>query len=373
MADVLLTVSGRLAGPDVIDRITSGASRRIDYLEMAPAFGADLIDFPTAAAGGLISRLLARAGQKELSLAWECFRRRGRYRVIFTDGEQIALPLAALLKYLAFFERERPRVLMLAHDITTPKKAFFYERLGVQSHIDFTFLFSKWHKAEMQRRWGVPQEQLVDLNFMVDAHFFSMDARGVRPPPRKARPQACAVGIEARDYPTLMRAADGLAVDVIIAASSPWSHQQDSTTAQPPPANVRVDRDPRLDVRQLYADSDFVVMPLYDVDRAAGSTTILEAMAMGKAVICSRATGQRDLVVDGETGIYVPPGDVAAMRAAITHLIENPAECRRMGVAGRRRVERELSLDYYVERTTHYVQLCMVADELTLPGIPHER
>lgn len=372
MADVLLTVSGKVVGPEVVERIASGISRRVDYLEMAAAFGADLIDFPASASGGLLGRLLARAGQKELSLAWECFRRRGRYRVIFTDGEQIALPLAVFLKFLAFFERERPRVLMLAHDITAPKKALFYERLGVQSHIDYTFLFSKWHKAEMERRWHIPETQLVDLNFMVDSRFFSMDARGVRPPPRKARPQTCAVGIEARDYPTLMQAVAGLDIDVVIAASSPWSHQQDSTTVMEPPPNVRVDRDPKLDVRQLYADSDFVVMPLFDVDRAAGSTTILEAMAMGKAVICSRATGQRDLVVDGETGIYVAPGDVAAMRAAVSFMLENPEECRRMGAAGRRRVERELSLDHYVERTAHYVQLCLLGDELALSEAPQK-
>lgn len=365
MSTVLLTVSGKMVGPDVIARIANGTSRRIDYLEMAQAFGADLIDYQVAGSSGLLSRLLARAGLKNLSLAWACFTRRSSYQAIFTDGEQIGIPLAMMLKYLAFFEHTPPRLLMIGHDIIAPKKRVFFDLFGVQSHITFTFLLSEQHRKEMTCRWRIPETQLVSLNFMVDTRFFSPEAPGIKAPPPRARPQACAVGIEARDYPTLMRAAEGLDVDIVIAASSPWSHQADSSRTISPPPNVCVNRDPSLDVRQLYADSDFMVMPLFDVDRAAGSTAILEAMSLGKPVICSHATGQRRLVVDGETGIYVPPGDVAAMRKAISFLIENPAELQRMGRSGRRLVEQEFSLDRYAEYTNHYVQRCLAKDHAT--------
>jgi glycosyltransferase involved in cell wall biosynthesis len=46
----------------------------------------------------------------------------------------------------------------------------------------------------------------------------------------------------------------------------------------------------------------------------------LEAMAMGKPVIASRVGGLSDIVVDGETGLLVPPGDVEALRAALVRL-----------------------------------------------------
>jgi glycosyltransferase involved in cell wall biosynthesis len=85
-------------------------------------------------------------------------------------------------------------------------------------------------------------------------------------------------------------------------------------------------------------------------------TAILEAMAMGKAVICSRTRGQSDVVVDGETGLYVPPGDAATLRAAIQRLIASPEEAARMGRAGRRRVEELMSLERYAERIGGYVQ-----------------
>jgi glycosyltransferase involved in cell wall biosynthesis len=69
---------------------------------------------------------------------------------------------------------------------------------------------------------------------------------------------------------------------------------------------------------------------------------------MGKAVVISRTRGQVDLIRDGEQGIYVPPGDPAALRAAITYLANHPEETERMGRAGRALVEERHTLDAYV-------------------------
>jgi glycosyltransferase involved in cell wall biosynthesis len=117
-----------------------------------------------------------------------------------------------------------------------------------------------------------------------------------------------------------------------------------------------VQRFNQYELRQVYADSRFLVMPLFDVDFQAGVTAILEAMALERAVICSRTPGQTDVIVEGETGLYVPPGDVAALRQAIQRLLADPEEAERMGRAGRRVVEERMSLDRYVERLSAYVR-----------------
>ena len=145
----------------------------------------------------------------------------------------------------------------------------------------------------------------------------------------------CAVGQELRDYPTLVEAVRGLDVDVVIAAASPWSKREDSSAGLDIPPNVEVGALDLFDLRQLYADAAFVVVPLQETDFQAGITTILEAMSMGKAVVCTRTTGQTDTIVDGETGLYVPPGDPDALRAAIERLLADPAESARLGAAGR--------------------------------------
>jgi glycosyltransferase involved in cell wall biosynthesis len=66
----------------------------------------------------------------------------------------------------------------------------------------------------------------------------------------------------------------------------------------------------------------------------------IEAMACGKPVVASAVGGLADVVVHEETGLLVPPGDVAALRAALGRLIADPALRERMGAAGRERVER---------------------------------
>ena len=349
MADVLLTVSGTL-DPARREQIAQGACPRADYYELARALGADLLDYDGARRqGGLAGRVLGWLGGADLMLAWACWRQRRSYRTIFTDGEQVGLPLAALLKW---FGRGGARHLMIVHILSAGKKRLFLALTGVQTHIDQFFCYSTWQKRFIEERLGVPGSRVIWTPFMVDADFFS--CAQVTPRACCGRRQICAVGLEFRDYPTLMRAVDGLDVQVVIAAASPWSKRADTTQDRAIPSNVTVQRFSQFELRQLYADSAFVVMPLFNVNFQAGITAILEAMAMSRAVICSRTPGQTDAVVDGENGLYVPANDAAALRAAISNLLEHPAEAARLGQGGRRLVESQMSLDRYVARLQAY-------------------
>jgi glycosyltransferase involved in cell wall biosynthesis len=65
----------------------------------------------------------------------------------------------------------------------------------------------------------------------------------------------------------------------------------------------------------------------------------VEAMACGLPVIASRAGGLAEIVVDGETGLLVEPENPGQLAEAIIQLLENPAQARTMGMAGRRRAE----------------------------------
>ncbi len=67
-------------------------------------------------------------------------------------------------------------------------------------------------------------------------------------------------------------------------------------------------------------------------------TVAMEAMAMARPLIASRIGGLSDIVADGETGLLVPPGDAAALRAAIQHLLADPARRHRMGSAAQQRL-----------------------------------
>jgi glycosyltransferase involved in cell wall biosynthesis len=179
---------------------------------------------------------------------------------------------------------------------------------------------------------------------MVDTQFFT-PARAEE----SARQTICAVGLERRDYQTLVTAVDGLDVDVVIAVGSHWSTRPDLITGRPLPPNVTVCTLDFVALRALYAKCLFVVMPLFETDFQAGVTTILEAMAMGKAVVCSATTGQTDVLIEGRTGLYVPPGDPAALRAAIERLLGDPEHAAVLGRAARADAEERFDIVHYAK------------------------
>ncbi len=178
----------------------------------------------------------------------------------------------------------------------------------------------------------------------------------------------CSVGCISgyRDYATLVEAVRGLPVRVELAignlnlsAAQQRSRRaliESKLPAESLPENVAysLELGPRR-LRDLYARARFVVMPLEDVDFDAGVTAITEAMAMGKAVIVTRARGQVDVIRDGVDGIYVPANDPRALREAVTHLLDNPAEAARLGAAGRAAVLERHTLDDYCRRVAELV------------------
>lgn len=70
------------------------------------------------------------------------------------------------------------------------------------------------------------------------------------------------------------------------------------------------------------------------------SYSVLEAMAGGTPVVASAVGGLPEVVIDGETGVLIPPGDSQSLETALDALIADPAIRCRMGLAGRTRAER---------------------------------
>jgi len=90
----------------------------------------------------------------------------------------------------------------------------------------------------------------------------------------------------------------------------------------------------RSDATALLACAEMSVLP--SLAEPAG-LALLEAMALARPVVATRAGGPLEIVVDGETGLLVPPGDAAALASAILTLVSSPALCDRMGRSGQER------------------------------------
>jgi glycosyltransferase involved in cell wall biosynthesis len=103
----------------------------------------------------------------------------------------------------------------------------------------------------------------------------------------------------------------------------------------------------RADVGALLAAADVFVLPSWVEGLPL---TVLEAMAAGKPVVATSVGGTPEAVVDGETGLLVPPGDVAALAERLDAVLGDPDLARRLGEAGRRRVEQRFSAAAMCER-----------------------
>ena len=103
----------------------------------------------------------------------------------------------------------------------------------------------------------------------------------------------------------------------------------------------------REDVPRLMAAADLVVLPsAYE----GLPNLVLEAMRFRKPVVATAAPGTTELVVDGQTGVLVPVASPQLLARAIRDLIRDPDLARRLGQAGRERVDAEFRAETMIDR-----------------------
>lgn len=271
---------------------------------------------------------------------------RKKYDIIISWSDPHALIFALLLK----LTRTKIPHVALMFWISKPKKAALLKK--VHTSIDRIVLWTSTHRDFAINVLGIPPTKIRFIPYYVDQKFW-------RPIP-SITDKICSVGIEMRDYPTLIRALKGLDIQCHIAAGAARGKIFQTVKAiydnGPLPPNVTVFPMSHKELRNLYAQSRFVVIPLLQTDSDNGLTSILEAMAMGKAVICSRTKGQVDVIKEGVTGIYVQQGDPDSLREAIKYLWEHPEEADRMGREGRKQIELNNTWEHFIENVKEVAQ-----------------
>src|SRR5262249_15174768 len=105
---------------------------------------------------------------------------------------------------------------------------------------------------------------------------------------------------------------------------------------------------PHAEVERLLERASVVVAPC---EREGFGLAAAEAMAFGRPVVAAAGGALLDLVVDGETGLLVPPRDAPAMRSAVELLLADPELRQRLGRAARAFARERFGWDGVIERT----------------------
>ena len=103
----------------------------------------------------------------------------------------------------------------------------------------------------------------------------------------------------------------------------------------------------RADALSLQKSFDLFAMS--SVTEGMGSV-LLDAMELTQPIVATAAGGIPEVVVDGETGVLVPPRDATALAAAIVRLLRDPERQARLGAAARQRVRASFSVERMVQR-----------------------
>lgn len=135
-------------------------------------------------------------------------------------------------------------------------------------------------------------------------------------------------------------------VDVLLAAHARLNSQMPLVLIGRPiagydlehlPSNVlHLGRWPHAAIMQAWRRSAIALIPSICPD--ACPTVAMEAMAMGRPIVASRIGGLTDIIVDGQNGLLVPPGDPCALRNAIQSLLDDPQRRECMAAMARQRV-----------------------------------
>jgi len=313
-----------------------------EYLLLEERHGVELLDWSRLGDGAR-----GRSARLSVAHAAAAWRRLGELDAVFSDGEHVGVPLALAMRAGG---RRTPH-LMLGHHLTTGQKRRLFRLLRPQERITRILVHSRRQLELIEDELGVPGYKLRFVPYFADTRFWS-------PQPVAEEALVVSAGREHRDYSTLAAACADLPARVFVAAGSLFSPGARYVPPVAWPDNASTGSADHLELRTWYARASVVAVPLVPNDFQAGVTTLLEAMAMGKAVVVTATEGQRDIVEDGVTGLTVPPGDVAALREAIAQLLADPPERARLGANARELVAGQFSLDVYAgELARHLTEI----------------
>ncbi|NUM47269.1 MAG: glycosyltransferase family 4 protein [Anaerolineales bacterium] len=341
----LVLVSSQVKNFDqYYDDLVRDLAPRVDYMEICKRLSGEVAGY------GLFKTYwyaLGRKFEKIVKLDFfeslQITRRISNYNAILSASEKTAIPLAMLL---SLSKNNIPHV-VISHHLSSKNKSTLFKYWHLYKSFNHVICVSKAQVEYAVQQLNIPASNAHFVYDKVDHQFF-------RPMEDDTDDFIIAVGQEQRDYKTLQKAIAGTGIRLIVVASSHWSTYRLPILGE---NNTQIVRNiPYTLLRSLYARARLVVTPLNNVNYAAGANAILETMAMGKPAVVTRTPGIKEYVVDGETGLFVTPGDATHLRETILSLWDDTHTQQRLGTNARQAVYEQMNLDIYVNQITSIME-----------------
>ncbi len=316
----------------------------MEIFDLACQLRAEILDYSLVVRS---TSFLVRVGRPlgyGLGLALLAWQRKADFDVFYIGNEKLGILVAALLRLVKY----RPRIAILNHYLSNSKKALFFKYLQLERSVDALICLNEYQAAFLEKKLAVSPRKIFRVHHgaNVDGSFFCPRAKqGTHPK------YILSVGRENRDYETLFEVLRNSEIQVkIVASDISRSRRYRSNDLRGRLNNVEIFEDISYpELRELYEHCSFVVLPMHNVDYPAGITAVMEAMAMGKAVVATYSRGIHEFIEDSVTGFWTNPGNAIELREKILILWNNPRLARQMGERARDSVKSRVDLPRYVE------------------------
>jgi len=255
------------------------------------------------------------------------------YDLIICHGAQSALFLAFLR---SVFGKRLPPYLVIDVSAFNRGRNSIFEiasiRLAARS-IDYVVYHAKIQKEHYGRHLPFLLERSKYVPFGADQFFF-------RPLEVKKGNYILSIGHNWRDWDTLVKAFRELKTDFHLKIIG------DQNISIPKEISSRVNCLPYVkinDLKMAMAKAAFIVLPLPYFPHAYAQMTLLQSMAMGKAVVVSRAPGIIDYVTDNENALLVEPSNILDLKSKMEYLLAEPEKKKVLETKARETIEREFN------------------------------
>lgn len=241
-----------------------------------------------------------------------------------------------------------------ANDIF-PNRTMLAEKLDRAAWVN---CISRWHRGFYRSIAERPEDDLPVIRCAVDTAAYP-----ATPVPGNSTLEVLGVGrlVEKKGFDILIEAVGEIArrgladVRVRIAGGGPEeSRLRALIDALPPGATVELLGETDNDrVMDLMGEVDIFALPCRVTasgDRDGIPVVLMEAMARGRCVISGDLEAIRELVIDGETGVMIPPGDHSALVDALVGLARDRHRVDELGRSARKMVESEFDLGVNARR-----------------------
>ncbi|WP_315547017.1 glycosyltransferase family 4 protein [Prevotella koreensis] len=272
-------------------------------------------------------------------VAWQVMHCREQYDVLYGSSHR-GLELLIMLRAIGIY---RHPICIWHHQPITKARGLLREYVSRLYYrgIDHLFMFSKTIAEMSERSVKCRPERISVAHWGADIDYYDRFMREHR----EQRSGFISSGMERRDMPTLISAFNNTALPLRIFSITKYlgNDYEKIIGSIERRENIMVTFNNRLMIDELTAEvnrSACVVICCQPTNYTVGLTTVVEALALGIPIICSRNPQMPMDIEDEGCGLLIDYGDVAGWERAIRFIAENPEEAKRMGERGRKLAEK---------------------------------